>query len=771
MNPPNNLPIQLSSFIGRQREITEVKRLLSIARLVTLTGAGGSGKTRLALHVARELIDSFNDGVWWVELAALSDPELVPQIVMKALGMLEQSSHMPTDTLLDYLREKDLLLVLDNCEHLIDACAQQIILLMQHCPNVHILATSRAALNLDGEYIWIVPSLELPNRSSHLSTSKLQQYDAIKLFMERASAISATLKLTDQNAAAITQICQRLDGIPLAIELAAARVKVLSVEGIAARLEDALRLLTEGKRSAPQRHQTLRATLDWSYDLLPILEQIVFCRLSVFAGGFTLEAAEAICNGDNVQADDVMNLLMHLVDKSLLVKPEQDKESRYRMLEPLRQYAYAKLLDVDNVEILRKQHLTYFLAFAEKASTELTGRNQLEWFQRLELERDNLRAALGWALERGAGDAAIRLCLALALFWGMYGYVGEGRQWLQRTLNADYVQHIQSAPTTERLRYGYVLNWASDLASRQGDYQAARAFAERGLILLRELDDKQGIAFALYNLGLLAHNQGNYKAARKLDEEALALWRALGNNWGIAHALEDLGLIALAQHDNATARKLFEENLALWRELDVQGGIAFSFNELGLVSLAQGDYEGAKKYLEESLTLHHGLGNKWGIVHNLTAWASLAFAQKFMQRAAKLSGAVAGLLLASGASLDEPEGTMHSTTVSALRTQLDETTFAKEWTEGHTLTLEQAMAEVEQLSKVSQPKIHNPNALTPRELDVLRLLVEGLSDAQIAESLIISRRTVNTHLTSIYNKLSVNSRSAATRHALDHKLI
>ncbi len=637
------------------------------------------------------------------------------------------------------------------------------------------------------------------------------------MFVERTSAVQSDFTLTDQNVTADAHICQRLDGIPLAIELVATRVKVLSVEQIAVRLDDALRLLTEGKRSAPQRHQTLRATMEWSYDLLSAAEQMLFRRLSVFAGGFPLEAAEAVCSDDGLKRNEVLNVLAHLVEKSLVVKQEQGGDARCRLLEPIRQYAREKVMAAGEGEAVHTQHLMYFLRLAEEAAPELSGRNQLEWSQRFEREHDNLRAALGWALERGATEAALQLCVALAWFWRVRGYHSEGRQWLQQALEAGRAQQLQNAPTAARKVYGHALNWAGALAWRQDDYGAARALAEEGLKLLREVDDKWGISLALISLGLVAQSQGDYAAAwtyfeesltlrrevgakagmaislgflglvayhqgdhttaQKLFEESVILEREVGNQWGMAFALSNLGRVALTQGDYAVAQKLLAESLTLQREGGAKAGMALSLNYLGRVALAQGDPAAARTYFAESLMLFHELGIKRDMARNLVGWASLALAQAQPQRAAKLSGAVAALLDATGTRLEELERTVYDDTLTALRAQLDDATFNAAWQAGQQMTLEQSIAEAEQVV-ISPPAPtptttapHDPNALTLRELEVLRLLTDGLTDAEIAEQLVISRRTVNTHLTAIYSKLGVNSRAAATRYALDHKLV
>src|ERR671916_121532 len=377
--PPNNLPSELSSFVGREEELAEVKRLLENGRLLTLTGSGGCGKTRLALAVARELVEGFEDGVWLVELASLADPSLVPQVVAFTLGVREQPGRSLTETLSDYLSSKKMLLVLDNCEHLIEACATLAEALLRSCPELRVMATSREALGITGEVAWHVPSLSLPDVRRLPDIESLPRYESARLFVERAAAVKQTFTLTDQNAVAVAQVCYRLDGIPLAIELAAARAKVLSVEQIADRLNDPFGLLSAGGRTAMPRHRTLHATMDWSHELLPDEERALFRRLSVFAGGFSLEAAESVCAGEELERDEVLELLSHLVDKSLVVAREVSGEARYRLLETVRQYAREKLSESDEAELLRERHAGFYLALAEEAEPELKGERQIAW--------------------------------------------------------------------------------------------------------------------------------------------------------------------------------------------------------------------------------------------------------------------------------------------------------------------------------------------------------------------------------------------------------
>jgi predicted ATPase/DNA-binding SARP family transcriptional activator len=427
----HNLPAPRTSFVGRDREIVEVKRALSMTRLLTLTGAGGSGKTRLALEVARDLVGAYSDGVWLAELAGLSEGDLVPQAVAKAVGVREQPSRPLTDTLVDYLRDKVMLLVVDNCEHLVEAAARLADMLLDSCARLRVLATSREALGIVGEMYWPVQSLSLPDPMQQPTVEELERYESVRLFMERARFRNPALILSPQNAQAVVEICIRLDGIPLAIELAAARVG-LPVEQIAARLDDSLRLLTAGSRTATPRQQTLRGTMDWSYELLSEREQLLFARLSVFAGGWTLGAVELVGVGDGIEEKDVLDLLLRLVDKSLVVA--EAAEVRYRMLEPVRQYALDKLEESDEAEEARRRHAEFFLGIAEETETEMKGPEQVPWLDRLEAEHDNLRGALSWALERGGPDLGLHLAVAFWWFWEARGYFGEGRRWLEQAL-------------------------------------------------------------------------------------------------------------------------------------------------------------------------------------------------------------------------------------------------------------------------------------------------------------------------------------------------
>ena len=620
----NNLPYQLSSFIGREQEVRQVQILLSQTRLLTLTGAGGCGKTRLALQAAAEAQEAFEDGVWLVKLDSLSDPRLVVQAALNALGLREEPGRSLTETLTGYLQSRRLLLVLDNCEHLLAACEALAQEVLERCPAVQVLATSREALGLLGEQVYRVPSLRLPDASTGAgepNAEAMLSYDAVRLFVERARYQRSDFALTAHNAAAVAQVCVRLEGIPLAIELAAARVRALSVEQIASRLDNRFHLLTGGSRTVLPRQQTLRAAIEWSYALLSAREQALLCRLSVFAGGWGLEAAEGVCGGEGIAGWEVLDVLTGLVDKSLVVYGEGGGAERYRMLEMVRGYGWERLETEGELERWRSRHLDWFLALAEEAERKLAGPEQGEWLERLEEEHDNLRAALGWCREAPEGAAVgQRLAGALWRFWEVRGYLGLGRSSLLEALERDGAGGF----TSER---GKALNGAGHLANRQSDYVSARVLYEESLAIRRELGDKSGIAHSLHGLGGVAFNQGDYVSAHALYEESLAIRRELGDKSGIAWSLTGLGTVATRLGDYVSAQALFEESLSLRRELRDKRGIAWSLSYLGDVATRQGDYVSAQALFEESLAIQRELGDKHGIAWSLSNLGDVAHAQ------------------------------------------------------------------------------------------------------------------------------------------------
>src|SRR5574341_134949 len=635
----HNLPVQLTSFIGREKEILKVKRLLLGDRFVTLTGPGGTGKTRLALHVAAELLELFPDGVWLVELAPLSDPMLVPQTVAATLGIRESSDRPILTFLTEYLRNKEMLLILDNCEHLLSACTQLVAMLMQACPNLCILATSREALDIPGEVPFRVPSLSIPDARRLPPLPALAQYEAMQLFIERAETIHPGFALTETNAPAVAQICQRLDGIPLAIELSVARVKMMPVEQVAARLDDRFRLLTGGSRAALPRHQTLRALIDWSYDLLTEAERTLFRRLSVFAGGWTLEAAEAICAGEGLERDQVLDLLTQLVNKSLVIPDyESDVEARYRLLETIRQYARARLLEAGGGEKVRDRHLAYFLKFTEQAEPELRGPKQIVWLDRLKKEVDNIRTALEWTLEVDV-EAGLRMASALLWFWHIRGNKSEGIDWLERALSAEAGERDgASLPPSRAMLRGKALNAAGALLVMHGKPERGTELSEESLALHQELGSsgRRGAAYALWNLSQGASFQEDFTRARTLAEKGLRLFREVGDKFGIAQCLDHLGSYALVRSDYAESRKIWEEDLALRKEIGDKDGVAWILSCLGNLALWQGEYERAKALYLESQDAFREVGNKWAVSMALSGMGSVVLAQGEFERAAKL---------------------------------------------------------------------------------------------------------------------------------------
>ena len=645
---PHNLPEQLTSFVGREALLSQVKARLGTVRLLTLTGSGGGGKTRLALQAAADLLEHYPDGVWLVEMAALSDPALVAQTVAAVLGVREQPGRTVTESLAEYLKPRTLLLILDTCEHLVEGCAPLADALLRTCPSLRILATSRAPLGVAGENIEAIPPLSLPDvgrltPGSPEFAAALMRGEATSLFLDRALAVSPSFAVTPGNAAPLLDICRRLDGIPLAIELAAARVKVLSVEQIAARLDDRFRLLADKNRRTDLPHrQTLRAMIDWSFDLLTPPEQTLLRRLSVFAGGWTLEAAEAICSGDGADEDeideyDVLDLLSQLVDKSLVLPTETHGAARYRLLESVREYAREKRAEVPaEAAPLADKHGEWFANWAENAAALSTGEAQAEWLARTESEHDNLRSALAWSLKQTDPEVSLRLAGFLWRFWTVRGYLQEGRHWLALALALP----VPEAPTAARAK---ALSSAGSLAWSQGDYDAARALLEESLAVRRSLSDTQGIADALNNLGNVAADIGEYAAARELLEESLASMRTLGDSEGIAATVSNLARVAFWSGDFETAQTLFEESLAADQKRGDEWGRANSLCGLALLSVRSEEFEAASQQLTESAALRQTLSDTEGQIECLEAFSALAAAQnQWMQAVTLLAAAAEG---------------------------------------------------------------------------------------------------------------------------------
>jgi predicted ATPase/class 3 adenylate cyclase/DNA-binding CsgD family transcriptional regulator len=609
---PNNLPVQLTSFVGREKELADIRTLLHDARLLTLIGPGGTGKTRLSIQAASELLDQYPDGVWFVELAPILDPQLVPRTTAMALGLRDEPQRPVIDMLCDYLHEKKMLLILDNCEHLVDACARMADQILHATPNTRILASSREALGIGGEVTYRVPSLGLPDISHLPPIDSLSQYEAVKLFIDRATSALPTFAVTNENAPALAQVCYHLDGIPLAIELAAAKIRVLTVEQIAKRLDARFRLLTGGSRTALERHQTLRAAIDWSYNLLSPEEQVLFQRLSVFVGGWTLEAAESVCEGGGIKSEDVLNLLEQLVNKSLVITEEVGREARYHMLETIRQYAQEKLLEAEGVEAIRDKHLAYFVKLVEQAEPELYRSNQAFWLNKLEDELDNIRMALGWALAADA-KSGLRLMVTPRFFWAARGDLREAGGWL--------AQLLERYNETDSLRAQALALYVRALAMR-GDLTEAHKIGNQSLELSRAISDQQAEALSLWDLGMVLSMQGNYKEGIPFVEQSLALYRTLGDKFGQALATVWL---ATNLNDLERSKAFISESLRLYRELGHLLGIANCLHELALRTIWAGDFSSSVPLLEEARTLYRQLGNKTGEGIVLAEYGTLAY--------------------------------------------------------------------------------------------------------------------------------------------------
>ena len=618
----NNLPAQLSSFIGREAEITGIKQLLAETRLLTLTGAGGSGKSRLALQVATDLLAEYPDGIWLVELAPVSDPDLVTQLTAKALGIREQPRRLLLETLVDRLRSKRLLLVLDNCEHLLGACATLAGALLKTCLNLRILATSREAIGITGENLFQVPSLATPEPDATMSLGSLCQFEAVRLFKDRAVAVQSRFALTDATAPAVAQICWRVEGIPLAIELAAARMSALSAAQIAERLRDSFELLSHGKRTAMPRHQTLRATIDWSYALLTDAERSLFQQLSVFAAGFDLEAAEEVCVGEGIEREHILDLLTQLVEKSLVLVREQTGTTRYRLLEPIRQYAQDRLRQSSALPVAQRRHVYYFQHLAQDAAEQLFGPDRLLAVEELELEHANLLVALAWAAENEP-ESALKLSNALGWFWEFRGYLAQGRECFKRTI-------AQSPETLVHLR-GEAYVRSGRLACWQGEYEHAVALSEQGLRLCEQSGNRRWVGLALDNLGGIAAYRGELDRADTLLEQSLSIGKDLGDTDLLWRSLLDLGVVAMFRGNYDRARELVEGAVANVKQVGYEYGM--DLHTLGEIESALGNIEKAVVYYEETLTTGRRFGLKRAVVGGLEGLGKVAFDQGDYARA------------------------------------------------------------------------------------------------------------------------------------------
>lgn len=725
----NNLPIPLTRFVGREQEQAEIKRLITEKRLLTLTGAGGIGKTRLALAASDDLVGAFADGVWWVDLASLRDSAQVPQAIISTLHIQESRDRSLLDAIVDYLHDKTMVLLLDNCEHLIDACTPLIESLLSSAPSIHILATSREVLGIAGEMAWRVPSLSVPSMQDigplgSGPISSLLQYDSIRLFADRAAMTLPTFSLTDKNAGAIQQICQALDGIPLAIELAAARLKALSPDQIAARLDDRFHLLTGGSRTALPRHKTLSAAIDWSYDLLPEAEQIFFQQLSVFVGGFSLDAMEAICAmQDGAVSATPLDLLSRLIDKSLVAVEERDGEVRYRMLETLRQYALDRLVQSGQAASLRSSHCSFFLLLSEEAEGHLRSTDQLTWLDRLDTEYENISAAIEWSLSNSDAETCLRFGGALWYFWTARARWTDGRERLDRILSlpvgpfgcaramallgAGYLafhqgdfgtatrcfeNSLEISRTAERSEEMAEAHYGLGVVEQyKGDCEKARGFFTEGLALSRDSNNPWGIGDGFLNLALLRLNEDDYDGARALFEPGLAAFRKVDDKRSIAKLLAGLGLVAYYQADYAAARPLFEEALAIEVHLRDKHVAALQLDNLGYVALHQNEYPKARTLFGQSIALLDEIGGKRSIADVLYGLAGLAAAEGEPERAAHLFGAAEALLEQLGARVEPMNRAEYDRIIASAQGQMDPAPFEAAQSRGRAMSLQEAV--------------------------------------------------------------------------------
>ncbi len=682
----HNLPAPLTNFIGRDREVAELLQLVPAARLLTLTGAGGCGKTRLALEVAARALDGFPDGAWVVDLSPLADPRLVTQAVASVFDIREGPNRPIQDALYGYLRNRQILLVIDNCEHLIAACAHFVDALLRAADRVCILATSREGLGITGETVWRVPSLSLPDLSEAASVESLLRHDAVRLFIERASAVDSRFEFTAANAAAVAEVCVRLDGIPLALELAAARVKVLSIAQIHARLNDRFRLLTGGSRTAVARQRTLEATVEWSYGLLSGAERRLMRRLSVFAGGWTMEAAEDVTSDNAAERDDVLESLSRLVDKSLAnVESDSEGNRRYQFLETVRQYARERLFESGEAERLRDRHLAFFHDLVRRAEPELTRADQIAWLNRLQREHDNLRLALEWCLaapERGV--QSMELAGALCWFWLKRGDVREGQEWLERALS-----NGRDATPVLRAR---TLMYLGFMTFFQGDFDRTQALVEESAAVGRTEEDLTVVAFSLGVGALAALERGDVAACARLAVEGQTAARASTTPWIQGMAVACLAYLAMHEGDFDRAGLLHEEVLDWSRRQGERWAVGITLFDLALLRVLQQRHEEARALCAEGIGLYQEFGDRRGIAWCLGILSATEAAEHRTLRAARLRGAMEGLLESVGAPIQVSfNHWIGDRSLDAMRADLGDSEFHAAVAEGRSMPLSRAI--------------------------------------------------------------------------------
>lgn len=764
---------QLSSFVGRESQIAEVHQLLMRTPLVTLVGPGGVGKTRLALRVAEAALDDFAHAVCVVDLAPITDPQLLVGAVMAALPFQNESMVPSVETLVEAMQSRRMLLVLDNCEHLVQSCADLVEELLRGYGGIRILTTSRQALGVAGEQVRRVAALSSPEPPYPSDPETLRRFEAVALFVERAVAVAPDFALTSENSAAVADVCWRLDGLPLAIELAAARARVLSVEQLAERLRGDFGVLSTQQRRAPPRQQTLRATLEWSYRLLTSEERRVLCRSAVFVGGWSIEAAESVCANHGIDSSAIVDIMDRLVDKSLVqVQSQADRQPRFSLLQTVREFALEQLENSPDCEPARMAHSAWYLALALAAEAELLDAQQHTWFQRLDVEHENIRAALRY-FAQGASDAdaaravdGLRLVGALWRFWTERAHLKEGRRWVEEFLTL-------TGTTSDPEIRGSALFCLGYIAFREGDLSAARDAHEAALRIRRETGSQRLIAQSLHHLGWAHHFAGELRQARALYEESLAIYARADDRSGMAAVLGILGGLALDERDFPHARAVLADSLVIKRELGDSWGAGQSLLVLGLVECEEGNEAQARVCLYEALALGLQLGAGVGLAFVLEGFARLAALRGEPHRVVRLLGAAAALRDRIASPVPPHWRGKHDAWLAELRRTLGEEEFTGGWTAGRGLSVDQAVAEARAVFEdVAEDTGHCPASAAPhgilsaREEEVLRLIASGRTSKEIALALMLSIRTVERHIANIYAKIGARNRADATAYAL-----
>jgi predicted ATPase/DNA-binding CsgD family transcriptional regulator len=795
--PLRNFPRELTSFIGREQEINALRRLLATTPLVTLLGPGGSGKTRLSSRVAMQLTDDFADGVYLVELASLHEDVLVLRAVAAALGVRERPHRSLLRTLQDSVRTSQILLVLDNCEHLLDACARLVDELLQSGGGLRVLSTSREPLKVAGEVTWPLAPLSYPDGSSKEAQSDLERFEATRLFVERVRARRPDFAPTGVDASAIAAICQRLDGLPLAIELAAARLEVLSCAELAERLDDALPLLTTGMRTAPARHQTLRATVDWSHALLTAAEQVMFRRLAVFAGGWTLEAAESISRGDGftTSSDSVLDLLQRLVDKSLVVREDEAGDRRFRFLETIRQYAAERLIDAGEEDRMRSHHLAWCVEMVVGTCGDgSTVVNSASAFAMVEQERDNIRSALRWSIDAAEIETGLTIAAAMFQLWYLHGDYSEGIAWLSELLSHPNARKVRRPRLLALIgrgllatvygRYAEAQEWLSEglalaedlgdldqksgalhflgqLAHWRGEEDLARAHCEQALAIQRHLDSKLDQVTMLVSLARIDLVAGDSTAAVARGQEALALARAAKFLWGEPSALQVLGRAMHLAGRRGRAQALFDKSLTLFRQLGHPQGVGNTLTLLAMLALDTGAPSRAREHLVEALTVAQQAGEALLIARLIEELGCLSVRSN-PRRSVTLAAAATTLRKTVGASTSDPELSPKDRArieerLQVARRELGEPGFSAAWRAGQALPVDEAIREAASVQADgvdAPPRTH----LSAREREVAALVAQGCTNQQIAARLVFTEATAAKHVEHILEKLEFTSR-------------